>query len=189
MSDERRGEDRRAGDGLGGVVIWITGLSGAGKSVIAQKTHELIRSHVSNVVLTDGDEFRALMGDELGHDHQGRLKNAYRIARFCKFLADQDTHVVCATMSLFPECQEWNREHIKRYFEVYVRVPLEELVRRDPKGLYARTLAGEEQGLVGIDLAFTEPRHPDLVIDNGQERSDFTDVAREIVERSGCLRD
>lgn len=170
-----------------GVVIWITGLSGAGKSVIAQKTYEMLKDRLPNVILIDGDLFRSIMADDLGHSREDRLENAYRIARFSHFLSLQGIHVLCATMSLFHECQSWNRHNISRYFEVYIRVPFEILIRRDPKGIYARALEGTEQGVVGIDLPFEEPRSPDLIIDNGQEEKNLTRFAELILRQSKIL--
>jgi len=187
-------QDSRENQGLGGLdsakngkgmVIWITGLSGAGKSAIAKKTHELLRSYTSNAVLMDGDQFRFLMGNDLGHSPEDRLENAYRLARFCNFLGQQGLHVVCATMSLFHECQAWNRQNIDRYFEVYIRVSLDVLIRRDPKGIYSRALRGEEHGVVGIDLPFCEPEAPNLIIESSEDCTDFTPMAERILSQAG----
>ncbi len=184
MPKQKNFEGRRDEDG---VVIWITGLSGAGKSVIARRTYEILKSRLPNVVLIDGDHFRSLMADDLGHSPADRLENAYRIARFSNLLSRQGIHVVCATMSLFHECQSWNRQNIGRYFEVYIRVPLEVLIRRDPKGIYARALGGKERGVVGVDLPFEEPQNPDLIIENSAQESDFTPFARLILRRIKIL--
>lgn len=165
-----------------GTVIWITGLSGAGKSTIARRTHELLKAAKPNVVLLDGDAFRAIIGDDLRHNSNDRLLNAYRIARFCKFLSDQGIDVVCATMSLFDECHEWNRQNIRRYFEVYLRVTFEVVVKRDPKGLYKRARQGLESGVVGVDLPFHEPKQPHLVIDNSSDLSTFDDIAQYVIK-------
>ena len=99
------------------------------------------------------------MGGDLGHDAAGRLANAYRISRLAA-LAAQGIHVVCATMSLFPEIWDWNRANIRRYFEVYLRVPLATLEHRDAKGLYRRARSGELAGVVGVDLPVGEPPGP-----------------------------
>lgn len=171
-------------EGLPGVVIWITGLSGAGKSTIAHRTYELLKSVKPNVVLLDGDAFRAIIGEDLRHNANDRLLNAYRIARFCKFLSDQGIDVVCATMSLFHECHEWNRKNIRRYFEVYLRVTMEAVMRRDPKGIYKRAKQGLESGVVGVDLPFHEPLQPDLVIDNTTDRTIFDAIAHEIIHKT-----
>lgn len=170
-----------------GVVVWITGLSGVGKSTVANEVVRLLRDREANVVLLDGDSVRAIMGDDLGHDSDGRLRNAYRLARLAAMLSQQGAHVVCATMSLFPEVWAWNRAHLPRYFEVYLRAPLPFIESRDIKGIYARARRGGEQGVVGVDLPFVEPIQPHLVIDNDTPRERFDDVAERIVVASGVL--
>jgi cytidine diphosphoramidate kinase len=170
-----------------GVVLWITGLSGAGKSSLARHTLALLRQRAANVVMLDGDLVRQLLGGDVDHSPQGRLINAYRISRLCASLSSQGIHVVCATMSLFPEIWAWNRAHIARYFEVYVRVPLAMLAARDARGLYSRASSGLVSNVVGIDLAFTEPPAPHLVIDNDGPASQLDALAQRIIERSRCL--
>lgn len=167
-----------------GIVVWITGLSGAGKSTIAKKCAELLRSEGKLPVVLDGDEFRAAVGDDLGHDHEGRLLNAYRLARFAGYMARQGHTVLCATMSLFHEVQAFNRKSAPKYLEVYVRVPLDTLVARDPKGLYARARRGEVSGVVAVDLPFLEPLAPDLVLENDKHLDDVGSLARQILHEA-----
>jgi adenylylsulfate kinase len=168
-----------------GRVFWITGLSGAGKSTLACCLFQQLRKRVTNVVLIDGDAFRAVMGEDLGHHPEDRLRNAYRIARLCRLLSCQGLHVVCATMSLFHECRAWNRENLPGYFEVYLRVRRETLLARDPKGLYASALQGHLDNVVGVSLPFEEPQTPDLILDNDTPRTDFIAWAERILMQSG----
>src|SRR6202020_2502960 len=90
-----------------------------------------------------------------------RRQVAMRNARMCRMLAGQGQDVVCATISLFHEVQRWNRENIPGYREIYLRVPLDELRRRDRKGIYA-----DPRNVVGIDLPAEAPESPDLILDN-----------------------
>lgn len=168
-----------------GQVVWITGLSGAGKSTVARRVVDMARQAGANVVLLDGDQFRAAVGDGAGHGREARLENAYRLARFARLLSLQGVDVVCATMSLFREIHDWNRRHLPRYFEVYLRVPLEVLEERDPKGIYARARAGREKGVVGLDLRPDEPLDAHLVIDNGRESLGPSAVAALVLAAAG----
>ena len=89
-----------------------------------------------------------------------------RNARLCRLLAEQGADVVCATISLFHEVQRWNRENIPGYCEIYLRVPLDELRRRDSKGIYAGAQRGNTRDVVGLDVPAEAPESPDLVLDN-----------------------
>ena len=89
-----------------------------------------------------------------------------RSAGLCDLLASQEIDVVCATISMFRECWRWNRENIENYVEIYLRVPVQELIQRDPKGLYADAQKGTVQHIVGFNMEFQEPEGPDLIIDN-----------------------
>lgn len=149
-----------------GIVIWITGLSSAGKTTIARAAHELLQEKYKNSVLLDGDSCREVFGNDLGHTVGDRKTNAFRICRLCKLLSEQGIHVICSTMSLFPEVWEWNRLHLSKYFEVYLKVELSVLRSRDPKGIYARSERGEESNVIGADLPFEKPPAPDLTIEN-----------------------
>jgi adenylylsulfate kinase-like enzyme len=81
-------------------------------------------------------------------------------------LADQGLDVVCATISMFRECQEWNRANIVNYREIYLRVPMQVLMARDQKQLYSRAARGEMLEVMGVDLTADEPRNPDAVVEN-----------------------
>ena len=165
-----------------GRVIWITGLSGSGKSTVALAVGALLRRSGRHAVILDGDAVRMAIDDpSCGHDRASRLVNAYRICRFAKLLSDQGATVIVATMSLFHEIHEWNAAHLAGYVEVFLRVPLDILQRRDPKGLYRRHAAGVERDLGGVDLDVEEPRHPHLVVDNDDELIDLTPIAERIV--------
>ena len=107
-----------------------------------------------------------------------------RNARLCRMLSEQGIDVVCATISLFRECQEWNRAHVARYCEIYLRVPMEVLVQRDQKQLYSRALRGEITDVMGVDLPIEEPSRPDIVIDNDGRQAP-SDIAGDIIQRLG----
>jgi phosphohistidine swiveling domain-containing protein len=111
--------------------------------------------------LLDGDALRFAISEELGHGAGDRRRSAMRNARLCRLLACQGVDVICATISLFHEVQRWNRENIPGYREIYLRVPMEELRRRNSKGIYSHN-----SDVVGVDVQAEIPMAPDLVIDN-----------------------
>ena len=149
-----------------GRVFWITGLSGAGKTTLGEELGSRLRAAGRRVILLDGDALRAAIAEDLGHSAENRRKSAMRNARLCRLLTEQGHDVICATISLFHEVQRWNRENIPGYREIYLRVPIDELQRRDSKGIYAGAQRGDARDVVGLDVPAEVPEAPDLVLDN-----------------------
>jgi adenylyl-sulfate kinase len=150
-------------------LIWITGLSGSGKTTIGKEVYKKLKQDISNVVFLDGDTFRDVLGNDLGHTPKDRLENAKRIHRMCKFLISQDINVVCATVSLYKEIHKANRDAIKNYIEIFIDCNIDELIRRDQKGLYSKALRGEIKHINGIDLPYDKPINCELIIDNSEQ--------------------
>jgi len=167
-------------------VIWITGLSASGKTTLAKDVARRLREQGVNVVLLDGDELREVFGATLfssqNHGREGRLALAFQYAHLCRILAQQGLTVVIATISLFREIHVWNRANLPGYFEVYLKVPIEELRRRDPKGIYRRFDAGELADVAGLDLQVDEPEAADWVVEFDPNRSIAT-IADELMNR------
>tara|TARA_B110000003_G_C16616566_1_gene521507 strand:- start:1073 stop:1648 length:576 start_codon:yes stop_codon:yes gene_type:complete len=150
-------------DQSSGAVIWITGLSGAGKTTLAQGVADKLRLSGRAVVLLDGDVLRDVLGANTNHSSVSRLEIAKKYSGLCKILASQGIIVVIATISLFREIHVWNRDHLPRYIEVYLKVPLSELERRDPKGIYQRFHSGKIKNVAGLDLEIHEPVEADWI--------------------------
>lgn len=169
------------------MVIWLIGLSGAGKTTIGQRLYTLIKARHANTVYLDGDILRDVWGDRLGHTVEARCLNAHRISHLCKMLDDQGIHVVASVLSLFPEWQAWNRQTFTRYFEVFIDVPLDVLRTRDPRGLYRDRDAGQIGDVVGIDIPFPVPANADMTVNNSCHRPDPEAIADQILEAIGPL--
>lgn len=167
-------------------VIWITGLSGAGKTTLAYEVASRLRAQGEWVVILDGDQLRDVFGvvafNANNHGREGRLALAMQYARLSRVIASQGLTVVIATISLFSEVHAWNRANLPGYFEVYLKVPVEELRRRDPKGIYRRFDAGELTHVAGLDLPIDEPEAADWIVEFDPERS-VTVLAEELFNR------
>ena len=118
------------------MVIWIIGLSGSGKTTIANLLFKKLKKKYSNIVHLDGDAVRQIYDDKIGHSIADRKKNAQRLSKMTKFLSDQNIHVIGSILSNFPEWQQWNKKNIKNYYQVYLKVSLEKLVKRDKKNIF-----------------------------------------------------
>lgn len=174
-----------------GRVIWITGLSGAGKSTLAHEVVERLRHTSKVVVMLDGDELREVFGAVAAkadnHGREGRLALAMQYSHLCRIFAAQGLIVVIATISLFKEVHFWNRANLPGYFEVYLKVPLEELRRRDSKQIYRRFDAGELKNVAGLDLAIDEPEAADWIVEFQSDRS-VNELADDLLIRLNVRR-
>lgn len=145
-----------------GKVYWITGLSGAGKTTIGKLWCERLKALGENTVFLDGDELRKAIADDLGFSESDRRKSGMRNAKLCGLLAEQGLTVVCCTISMFNSIREWNRRNMPGYFEVYVKVSMETLQKRDQKNLYTK----QKQDVAGIHFEVEEPQNPDCILEN-----------------------
>lgn len=115
---------------------------------------------------------REVFGDtSASYSFEGRYLLAMKYAKLCSLLAGQGIDIICATISMFDKCREWNRLHLKHYFEIYIKVSLDILKIRDQKQLYSNAMNKHVSQVVGVGLPFEEPRNPDLVIENNGSQS------------------
>jgi glutamine kinase len=165
-----------------GRVFWITGLSAAGKTSIGRALSDNLREAGYPVIFLDGDTLRAVSND-LGYSAMNRRAAAMRNGRLCRMLAEQGFDVVCSTISLFHEVQQWNRDNIPKYHEILVRAPIEELKRRDTKGVYS---GSDPANIVGLDIPAELPEAPDLVLENDSSLQ-IEEAVRLILEQAERL--
>lgn len=147
------------------MVIWVTGISGAGKTTLCDAVRALLKPRLPELVLLDGDVVRAAFGHNLGHSEEDRITQVRRLQSMSKVLAEQNLVVLVGVLYGNPDLLAWNRANLPGYFEVYLKASLETTERRDAKGLYALARAGNMPNVVGIDIPWNEPHSPDLTFD------------------------
>jgi cytidine diphosphoramidate kinase len=149
------------------MVIWITGLPGAGKTTVAKKLVEDNSIFRKKPIILDGDEIRSIIHEKQKnlYDRDSRLSLAYKYAGLANLLSEQGHDVIVATISLFSEIHKWNRNNISEYFEIYLKVPREELEKRDQKKLYSRYKDGKINNIAGLDIAVDFPSNANCVVD------------------------
>jgi len=164
------------------VIVWLIGLSGAGKTTIGRPLTERLKDEWGEqVVYLDGDDLRDIWGDKLGHTVEARRVNAHRISHLCKLFDNNQIHAVASVLSIFPDWQEWNRSQFSSYFEIYLKTEVETVSARDPKGIYRNAFNGKEKNVVGLDIEFPEPSNPDMTIVNDATLDDVTPIVDRIV--------
>ncbi|HEX3671486.1 MAG TPA: adenylyl-sulfate kinase [Candidatus Cybelea sp.] len=154
-----------------GFTVWLTGLSGAGKSTIAERLGPELSARGRNVEVLDGDEVRTHLSKGLGFSREDRDINIGRISFVASLLVKHDAAVITAAISPYAQARAEARERIghDRFVEVYVRCSLDELVRRDVKGLYKKAIAGEIEHFTGVSDPYEAPDNPDVVVDSALE--------------------
>ncbi len=149
-----------------GVLYWLTGLSGAGKTTIGNSLYYELLETKQNVILLDGDILKTIVGSDLGYSYAERFERAKRYSNLCKMLVDQGMIVIICTIAMFDDIREWNRKHIDGYVEIFLDVSLNVLKERNQKGLYSKQQTGELVNLVGVDMETQFPKSPHIVLKN-----------------------
>ena len=153
------------------MVIWITGISGAGKSTIATAIIEKYKTVLPNLINIDGDVVRNLYGNDLGYEEKDRIIQIKRLQKLCIFLESQKQIIIASALYSNPSLMEWNKNNFSDYFEIYLKVSLDLVKKRDPKGMYKKYNLGEEKNIVGIDVPWHEPVNSDLVVNMNDKKS------------------
>jgi adenylylsulfate kinase len=147
-----------------GFVLWLTGLSGAGKSTVAAKLGPVLAERGHRVELLDGDEVRTNLCQELGFSRADRDTNIARIGYVAGKLAKHGVAVLVAAISPYREARDQVRAQVENFVEVHVAAPVAICAERDVKGLYAKALAGEIQNFTGVSDPYEPPLEPEIVL-------------------------
>jgi adenylylsulfate kinase len=150
--------------GTAAPVLWFTGLSGSGKSTIAQRVHQELGRRGVDVEYIDGDALREVF-PHTGFTREEREEHLRRTGYMASRLAAHGVAVVASFVSPYRESRDFIRKHCPGFVEIYVATPLEECERRDVKGLYARARRGEIRNFTGIDDPYEPPEQPELTLD------------------------
>ncbi|NXU59633.1 PAPS1 synthase, partial [Turnix velox] len=184
VSRNKRGQVVGTRSGFRGCTVWLTGLSGAGKTTVSMALEEYLVCHGIPCYTLDGDNIRQGLNKNLGFTPEDREENVRRIAEVAKLFADAG--LVCITSFISPYTQD--RNNARRihegaslpFFEVFVDAPLHVCEQRDVKGLYKKARAGEIKGFTGIDSEYEKPEAPELVLKT--DSCDVNDCIQQVVE-------
>ncbi len=162
-------------------VLWFTGLSGSGKSTIANLVEKKLHSMGKHTYLLDGDNIRHGLNRDLGFTDADRVENIRRIAETAKLFVDAGIIVLTAFISPFKSERNLARELLDEgeFVEIFVNTPLDICEQRDPKGLYKKARSGELKNFTGIDSAYEAPENPEIVVDGGETQ--VVDIVERII--------
>jgi adenylylsulfate kinase len=165
---------REQRNGHRGAVLWFTGLSGAGKSTIANLVEQRLFAAGCHTYVCDGDNIRHGLNRDLGFSPEDRVENIRRIAEVARLMLDAGQIVMTAFISPYRADRQWARQRIGNddFIEIYCRCTLQECERRDVKGLYRRARAGEIAEFTGVSAPYEVPESPELVLDTTTQSPD-----------------
>ena len=152
------------------MVIWITGISGAGKTTLANYYREKSKK---KLIYFDGDEFRKVFRNDIKYTLEARNINAERLTRLVKYLSDQKNNIIISANITSSKYRTWCRKNIKNYIEIFVEASLESLVKRDYKKLYSKALNKRIKNVVGVDIPFKKPLGAHIYIKNNDSKKAF----------------
>ncbi|MDP7061570.1 MAG: adenylyl-sulfate kinase [Planctomycetota bacterium] len=171
-----------------GFVLWFTGLSGSGKSTLSRMIEGELRKRGCKIEVLDGDEVRENLSKGLGFSKEDRDTNIRRIGYVAKLLARNGAIAITAAISPYAEVRNQCRAMNRNFVEVYAECSIEELTRRDVKGLYAKALSGEIKNFTGISDPYEAPENPEVTINSETQSEEESLVAiMSYLESSGYI--
>ena len=155
-----------------GFTVWFTGLPCCGKTTVADKVAEILKSKGYKIQRLDGDIVRKDITKDLGFSKEDRDENIRRVSFLAKNLTKSGLIVLATFVSPYKARREKSREEIGNFVEIYVKCPIEVCKKRDVKGMYEKALAGEIKNFTGVDDPYEEPENPELIIETDKETVD-----------------
>ena len=149
------------------MVIWITGISGTGKSTLGNYFFKKFKKKYPSTIFFDGDQFRSIFFNDINYTLKDRDTNAIRLTSLVKYISSQKVNIIISANLTSQRFRDWCKKNVKNYFEVYIDTPMKTLIeKRDYKKLYKNAIKGKIKNVVGIDIKFKLPKKPDMIIYN-----------------------
>ena len=161
-----------------GILFWITGLSGAGKTTLGNKIKKDITKNYGPTLMISGDNIRNIF-DLKGYEYKERLEILKKYTKFAKYITDQKLNIILAVVGMADAPRKWNRENIDNYMEIYIKSNIQKIINLDKKKIYHNKKSGK---IIGIDIKPQFPKKPDITIINSfNETSDK--IAKKLLKK------
>ena len=144
-----------------GVLFWITGLSGSGKTTIAKKIKPYIEKKYGPTIIINGDDMRTILKLNK-YDKKSRLENGRKFSKLCKLITNQNINVIFSVVGLFHTLHSWNRKNIENYCEIFLKTSIKKIIQKNKKKIYHRY----QKNIVGLDIKPEFPKNPEILINN-----------------------
>ena len=169
-------------------VIWLTGIPGSGKTTLAVELKKYYEQKDIPVEILDGDEIRKTLSKDLGLSPEDRKEHNRRVIFVAQILAKNNVTTIVTLISPYRETRAFARNEIPNFVEVWIKTSVDECIKRDPKGLYKKALAGEIKNLTGLNAPYEEPQNAELVVDTEKHNvEESVDLITSTLKKLGYL--
>ena len=148
------------------MIIWITGLSGAGKTTLAKALYKDVKKRFPNTLWIDGDILRKHFQNTKKFDQKSRIDQYKKMIRLAKFCYEQKINIIISVLYFNNFIFKNNKKIFKNYFQIYLKANIKDLIKRDSKKVYSKNINKKKPFLVGVDIKWNEPKKSDLIIEN-----------------------
>jgi len=169
-------------------VIWLTGIPGSGKTTLAIELQKYYQQNGLPVEILDGDEIRKTLSKDLGFSPEDRKEHNRRVIFVAQILSKNGVTTIVPLISPYRETRDFARKEIPNFVEVWVKTSVDECIKRDPKGLYKKALAGEIKNLTGLQSPYEEPKNGELTLDTEKHNvEESTEIITTTLKKLGYL--
>ena len=160
-----------------GILFWVTGLSGSGKTQISKKIHSQIKKNYAPTILLSGDDIRKIFQLK-GYSYKDRYDVVMKYCKLSKFITSQNINVIFAVVGMMHSVRSWNRKNIKNYVEIYIRSDLKKNIKKGKKRIYHQNI----DNIIGLDIVAEHPKKPHIII-NKNFKKDINAYAIELITK------
>jgi len=164
------------------MIIWITGLSGAGKTTLGQTLYKSIKRKSPNIIWIDGDVLKKIIPNNGKHDKKSRIERYKKMIHIVKFFYDQKINVIVSTLYFNNFMFKNNKKIFKNYFQIYLKTNIKYLIKRDSRKIYSKNINKKKPSLVGVDIKWNEPIKSNLIIKNFFNKN-INEIKKKILSR------